>query len=332
MMLFYMGNTMKNLMKFLILLSISANFGDLVFARAGGGRSSSGSRGSRSSYSAPARSAPAPAARPAEAYKQQAPQQATPQIPQQKPSFLRSMAGGMAGGFLGSMLFSGMGFGRGGGMGGGGYGGGGGGMGIFEIILLAGLGYLIYRFVKNRMQSSNQSGTFENATPTSYSDYVPTTISRLPEDRSPSSSSSNSSSIDPDIKITADDLMDQFFKIQAAWSKRDLSAVKNNLDDVIRKDFQDKIDELKVQKKINKLESIAVRKTEIVESWREADNREFATVRVTANLLDYTIDETTNAVVEGSDKESVKFDEFWTFAKRSNESQWILTAIDQDQS
>jgi hypothetical protein len=60
--------------------------------------------------------------------------------------FMRSMAGGMMGGMLGSMLFSGV-AGAGGGMG---NGTGGGGIGLFEILLLAGGGYLLYRFIKNR--------------------------------------------------------------------------------------------------------------------------------------------------------------------------------------
>jgi hypothetical protein len=61
------------------------------------------------------------------------------------------MAGGLAGGMLGSMLFSSFaGAGSGGGMGGGM----GGGIGLFEIILLAGGGYLIYRYMKKKKAES----------------------------------------------------------------------------------------------------------------------------------------------------------------------------------
>ena len=111
-------------------------------ARAGGGRSF-GSRGSRS-YSQPASPSTAPSPYRA------TPQQASPASPspfaQPQPAgggFLRSMAGGIAGGMLGGMLFRSLGMGGAGGMGGGG------GIGIFEILLLAGIGYLIYRFVKS---------------------------------------------------------------------------------------------------------------------------------------------------------------------------------------
>ena len=58
---------------------------------------------------------------------------------------MRGMAGGIMGGMLGSMLFSsiaGAGGGAGSGMGGG--------IGLFEIILLAGGGYLLYRYIKKK--------------------------------------------------------------------------------------------------------------------------------------------------------------------------------------
>lgn len=114
-------------------------------ARAGGSRSM-GSRGSRS-YSRPAptytqpsqprqQAAPAPGA-----FQQQA-----------GGGFMRSMAGGMMGGMLGSMLFSSF-----AGAGNGAAGAGGGGIGMFEIALLAGLGYLIYRYIKKKREASSSN-------------------------------------------------------------------------------------------------------------------------------------------------------------------------------
>jgi hypothetical protein len=104
-------------------------------ARAGGSRSS-GSRGSRS-YSRPV-------SPPSQMGQQYAP---APRPLQQQAGggFMRSMAGGMMGGMLGSMLFSSF-AGASGGMGAGT----GGGIGLFEIILLAGGGYLIYRYMKKK--------------------------------------------------------------------------------------------------------------------------------------------------------------------------------------
>jgi hypothetical protein len=118
-------------------------------ARAGGSRSM-GSRGSRS-YSRPA----APSYQPSQS-RQQAASTPSPFQQQAGGGFMRSMAGGMMGGMLGSMLFSGS-AGAGGGMGGGM--GNGGGIGIFEIILLAGGGYLIYRYIKKK-RADNSSDPY----------------------------------------------------------------------------------------------------------------------------------------------------------------------------
>ncbi len=113
-------------------------------ARAGGSRST-GSRGARS-YSRPV----SPSSQTAPPRQQASPAPGAFQQ-QQSGGFMRSMAGGLAGGMLGSMLFSsfaGAGGGAGGGMGGGG------GIGMFEIILLAGGGYLIYRYIKKKRAES----------------------------------------------------------------------------------------------------------------------------------------------------------------------------------
>jgi predicted lipid-binding transport protein (Tim44 family) len=112
-------------------------------ARAGGSRSS-GSRGSRS-YSRPA----SPSSQPNQTRQQVAP---APSTFQQQPGggFMRSMAGGVMGGMLGSMLFSGF-------AGAGAKGMGGGGIGLFEIALLAGIGYLIYRYIKKKRADSSAS-------------------------------------------------------------------------------------------------------------------------------------------------------------------------------
>jgi len=99
-------------------------------ARAGGGRSMGGSRSYSRQSSAPRQ--------------QYAPGQ---QQAGGGGGFMRSMAGGMAGGMLGSMLFGGT-----AGAGGMGGGTGGGGIGLFQILLLAGGGYVIYRLMKGRRE------------------------------------------------------------------------------------------------------------------------------------------------------------------------------------
>jgi len=106
-----------------------------------------GSRSSRS-YSRPA----SPSTQPGQSRQQMAPSPG-PFQQQAGGGFMRNMAGGVMGGMLGSMLFSSF---AGAGAGAGGMGGGGG-IGLFEIALLAGIGYLIYRYIKKKREDSSST-------------------------------------------------------------------------------------------------------------------------------------------------------------------------------
>lgn len=105
-------------------------------ARAGGGRSG-GFRGSRS-YSAPSRPSPSQPGQTQQRREATPAQQPSPMMPQSG-GFMRGLGVAILGGFLGSMLFSGLA--HAGGLGGFG----GSGFGMLEILLLAGLGYFLYR-------------------------------------------------------------------------------------------------------------------------------------------------------------------------------------------
>lgn len=286
-------------------------------ARAGGG-SRSGSRGSRS-YSRPASPSPQPAP--------SRQQQAAPAPGFQQPAsggFMRSMAGGIVGGMLGGMLFRSLGFsGMGGGMGGGG-------IGLFEIILLAGIGYLIYRFIKKR----REAGTANSFEPEPYRGGTVTPISQgyqtvTPEVEDADTGLGHIRQFDPsfDENRYTDLVMDNFFKIQGAWMNRDLTPVQGLLTDEMRRVFQTDLDRLIRDKQINRLENIAVRKVEIVEAWQES-GQDFINTLVYANLLDYTTDES-GTVLSGSKSDPVKFEEYWTFTRPVGNNPWKLTAIDQ---
>ena len=291
-------------------------------ARAGGGRSF-GSRGTRS-YSQPVSPSTAPSPYRA------TPQPASPASPspfaQPQPAgggFLRSMAGGIAGGMLGGMLFRSLGMGGAGGMGGGG-------IGLFEILLLAGIGYLIYRYVKSRREAAAGQGAY-----TSYSS-LPNTYDVTPQNAQISTQDeldrglAHIRQMDAgfDANRFTDQVMDIFFKIQGAWMNRDLTPVNALLADDMRRIFQQDLDRLLSEKKVNRLENIAVRTVEISEAWQE-QGQDYITALIYANLLDYTTDDVTGQVVSGSKTEPVKFEEFWTFSRPVGNSSWQLTGIDQ---
>lgn len=293
-------------------------------ARAGGSRSS-GSRGARS-YSKPASNY----SQPSQTRQQQAAAAPSPFQQQAGGGFMRSMAGGIMGGMLGSMLFSSF-AGAGGGMGGGMGGIGGGGIGLFEIILLGGLCYMIYRFIKKKRELSlatpSGQGIYqrEAVTPISH-DYQ--TVEPVSSDVG--TGISHIRQMDPsfDENRFNDAVMDMFFKIQGGWMNRDLSPVSGLLTDEMKRVFQEDLDRLLRDKQVNRLENIAVRKVEIVETWQEA-GQDYVSALIYANLLDYTTDDATGAVVSGSKTEPVKFEEYWTFTRPVGNNPWRLSAINQ---
>jgi len=278
-----------------------------------------GSSGSRS-YSRPV----SPSS-PAGQYRPQAAPTAAP-FQRQGGGFLRSMAGGVMGGMLGSMLFSSV-AGAGGAMGGAR----GGGIGLFEILLLAGVGYLIYRYIKNKREQSPSNGARFEA----FQGGRVIPISSSSQDHAQEISNLQTGvghirQTDPafDEKRFADAAMDVFFKIQGGWMNRDLVPVAALLTDEMRRIFQADLDTLVRDQQINRLENIAVRSVEVSEAWQEG-GQDFVTALIYANLLDYTTEETTGNVLSGSKTEPVKFEEYWTFTRAAGNNSWRLSAINQ---
>jgi predicted lipid-binding transport protein (Tim44 family) len=324
-----------------LLFGLSLALESAAWARAGGG-SSSGSRGSRSfsAPSAPSRPSPSPApGTPSPGY--QAPGAGAP------PSsgwfggspFMQGLAGGIAGGFLGSMLFGRPSYGAvGGGLGGSG-------IGLFELILIGAIVYFGIKYLRRRREGAASDAYYSGASDREPGSYSQTTYQAF---AGPSSSQSGAwqqpqlpigevergfeeiRRLDPGFseetfKETAEDL---FFRIQAAWINRSLEGVERLLTPEMSQYFQQEFTRMKREGRINRLENIAVRKVEPSEVWQE-EGLDYITVLFTANLLDYVTDDKTGAVIEGDKLNPVKFQEFWTFSRRSGSAQWQLTGINQ---
>jgi predicted lipid-binding transport protein (Tim44 family) len=310
-----------------ILTLLAMSIPEDTWARAGGG-SSMGSRGSRS-FSSPSRSysAPAPSTTPS-AQPQPAPAPAPIAQPAPAGGFMRSLAGGLVGGLLGGMLFRGLGFaGNGEGFGGG--------FGMMDLLLLAGIAYLIFWFIRrNRAAQEAPATGYASQMSADASGWgAPAATLESPQaswQQDLGRGIGHIRQMDPgfDEAIFRETCTDLFFKIQAAWMHRDLDKLRPLMTEEMQDAFGKQMEAARAKRQINKLENITVRSVEPTEAWQE-QGRDYVTVRFLANLLDYTVDETTGKVVDGSDSVPVKFEEFWTWMRPVGSGPWQLCAINQ---
>ena len=301
----------------------------LADARAGGGRSG-GVRGSRSSQ-APSRATNPTTPQRQDAMPAQQMRQPSPMMPQSG-GFMRGLGTAVLGGFLGSMLFSGLagasGFGgMGGGMGGSGF-------GMLEILLFGGLAYFLYRKYKASrtpaLATGNGSMQYQD---TSYQAPTAGYATNPPvQEPLPSNGIDYRSLTMMDPSFDANKFLktaqDSFFKIQGAWNKQDITTLRTLCGGELMKSWEEELGQLKLRGQRNRMDNIALRESEISEVWTE-NGEDFITVRLHANLLDFTVDEKSGNVVSGSDSQPVEFEEFWTYSRPVGPNGWKLTAVQQ---
>jgi len=298
------------------LLALQA--GDAL-ARAGGG----GSRGSRSS-SAPARPAPMSPSNPSSPSRSLSSPTSPTSTPQPaRGGWFGGMMGGLAGfalgGLLGSMLFGGFGHGFGGGI------------GLLEIILIGGGLFLLFRFMSARRAAQPAYATA--GAPYAGGGYAGGGVQDVtaPEpsavasdlDRGLAHIRSMDSTFDPGV--VSDAARGLFGDVQRALTARDMSPVSARVTSRMYTELTSQCDRLRAARQSNRMEGINVRRSEVTEAWQES-GQDFVTVYLAGSLVDYTVDDTTGALVDGA-KTPQEFEEFWTLTRPVGPNPWRLSAI-----
>jgi predicted lipid-binding transport protein (Tim44 family) len=289
-----------------------------AFARAGSG----GSRGSRSS-SAPARPAPTSPSNPSSPSRSLNSPATPAPAPPSRGWFGGGLMGGLAGfalgGLLGSMLFGGFGHGFGGGI------------GLLEIILIGGGLFLLFRFMSARRDAQPSYATA--GAPYGGGGYAGGGVQEAtaPEpsviasdlDRGLAHIRAMDPSFDPGL--VGDAARGLFGDVQRALTARDVSPVSGRLTSRMYTELTGQCDRLRVARQTNRMEAVNVRRSEVTEAWQES-GQDFVTVYLAGSLVDYTVDDTTGAVVDGG-KTPQEFEEFWTFTRPVGPNPWRLSAI-----
>jgi predicted lipid-binding transport protein (Tim44 family) len=239
------------------------------------------------------------------------------------------LAGFALGGLLGSLLFGGLGHGFG--------------IGLFDILLIGGGILLLMMFLRRRRIESPQPAYATAGGPSgAYARHEPpasvrggggTATMEVPAE-APAALSDLERGIghirqmdprfDPDALVVL--ARNAFLEVQQAVAQRDVAWLRDRIAPDLYASLQAQCDRLRAARQTNHIEQIRIQRAEITEAWQES-GRDFATVYLSASLLDYTVDDATGGVVEGSRGAPQSVEEFWTFVRPVGGNPWQLTAI-----
>jgi len=107
-----------------------------------------------------------------------------------------------------------------------------------------------------------------------------------------------------------------FFKIQEAWQARNQDLARDVMSDALYERHKMQTDQLLAAHQINMLENIVIGHAKAVEL-TPGTPYDSIVVAFTASMTDYTVDEATKQLVDGTRVPST-FTEFWTFIRRAD--------------
>jgi predicted lipid-binding transport protein (Tim44 family) len=116
-----------------------------------------------------------------------------------------------------------------------------------------------------------------------------------------------------------------FRDAQSVWATRDIGALRDRVTPEMYDALQAQCDRLRNTHRVNRADAIEIT-TEITEAWQES-GRDYVTAYIGGSIVDYTVDEASDNLVNGSRTIPRDVDEFWTFTRPAGLNFWMLSAI-----
>jgi predicted lipid-binding transport protein (Tim44 family) len=236
---------------------------------------------------------------------------------------MSGLAGFALGGLVGSLLFGGFG-------GLGGLGGGFGGIGFFDILLIGAGVLLLVSFLRRRQTQPQPQYAMAGGAPAEAYERAPAWTPQpaaSPEasdlERGIGHIRAMDASFDP--TAVAADAGRAFTVVQTAVGLRDLSLIRDALTPQMLAILEAQCDRLRSARQTNRIEQVQIRRAEVTEAWQES-GRDWVTVSLRASLVDYTVDDGSGNLVDGS-RTPQEVEEYWTFTRPVGRNAWQLSAI-----
>ena len=116
-----------------------------------------------------------------------------------------------------------------------------------------------------------------------------------------------------------------FREAQRAWTARDVGVLRAQVTAEISGELQAQCERLQTVRHANRVEDIDIR-AEIMEAWQHA-GQDYVTAYIAGSVVDYTVDEVTGGLLDGSRTVPRMIAELWTFMRPAGLNPWMLAAV-----
>jgi predicted lipid-binding transport protein (Tim44 family) len=116
-----------------------------------------------------------------------------------------------------------------------------------------------------------------------------------------------------------------FRDAQSAWVTRDIESLRDRVTPEMHGELQARCDRLRSTHRATRVEAIEIT-AEVTEAWQES-GRDYVTAYIGGSIVEYTVDEVRDTLVEGSRTVPRDVEEFWTFTRPAGLNFWMLSAI-----
>ena len=116
-----------------------------------------------------------------------------------------------------------------------------------------------------------------------------------------------------------------FRDAQRAWMARDFGALRERVTPEMHDALHAQCERLRRAHRLNRVAEIEITAT-ITEAWQEG-GRDYLTARIGGSMIDYTVDESGDRLVDGSTSSPGAVEQFWTFTRPAGLNFWMLSAI-----
>jgi predicted lipid-binding transport protein (Tim44 family) len=116
-----------------------------------------------------------------------------------------------------------------------------------------------------------------------------------------------------------------FRDAHSAWTTRDLGPLRDRVTPHMYGELQARCDRLRSIGHAYRVKDIEIT-AEVTEAWQES-GRDYLTAYIGGSIVDYTVDEVSDDLVDGSRTIPRDVEEFWTFTRPAGLNFWMLSAI-----